>query len=86
MPSREHPYAVYGKWEPKPKSNMTREQRDKLFQAHQELGIIHGHVAEVTHDIHEAGKLANKVLDAQLAISEAMLAVAKAMDMSPESD
>ena len=38
------------------------------------------------NDLHEAGKLANRMLDAQLEISEAMLAVAKALDMSPESD
>ena len=59
MPSREHPYAVYGKWEPKTKVHMTMEQRDKLFQAHQELSIIPWDLAEVTNDLHEAGKLAN---------------------------
>ena len=66
--------------------NMTKKQRDRLFKAHQDLRVIHGHVAAVTGEIHKSGQMGDKVLDAQLAISEAMTAVSNALDISPEPD
>jgi HEAT repeat protein len=60
-------------------ATLTREDRDILFAAHQELANVHGEVTKVTAAQHERDESAELVLDAQLAISDAMMAVAKAL-------
>ena len=62
-------------------ATITRVERDTLFTAHQALAQIHGKIAEITAAQHSRDESAEVVLDAQLAISDAMLAVSRALDV-----
>lgn len=58
---------------------LTREQRETLRNVHSDLCDLHRKVNEVTIATHQNGELAEETLNAQLAISDAMRAVHKAM-------
>lgn len=60
-------------------TTLSRQERDVLFAAHAALANLHGKVTEVTVAQHSRNESAEKVLDAQLAISDAMLAISKAL-------
>jgi len=62
-------------------ATLTQQDRDKLFSAHQGLANLHGEVTEVTRAQHARNESAELALDAQLAISDAMMAVSKALGM-----
>jgi hypothetical protein len=62
-------------------ATLTRDERDILFAAHQALAEIHGEVTKVTVAQHSRYVRAELALNAQLGISDAMMAVRKALGM-----
>ena len=63
--------------------NLSRDQRNELLALHTELVTVHGKATAVAASLHDEGKLAGEVIDVQLAISEVMDKIGKAV-FTPE--
>lgn len=54
-------------------------QRDVLYDVHAQLQKLHETVCDITTELHARGHCGGKVLDAQIAITNAMCAVSEAL-------
>jgi hypothetical protein len=59
---------------------LTRAERDELTKVHRAIARIHKRVNKITTAQHARNELST-ALDAQLAISDALVAVSKAMEV-----
>jgi hypothetical protein len=62
-------------------ATLNRAERETLYAAHRTLGLVHSRITTVTEAQNDREEDAEKALDAQLAISDAMMAVAKALNL-----
>jgi hypothetical protein len=62
-------------------TTLTRNERDELYAVHRALARLHSRVTKVTAAQHARNESADDALNAQLAISDALMAVSKATEV-----
>jgi hypothetical protein len=62
-------------------TTLTRDERDELYKVHRAIARLHSRVNKITTAQQARDGRADATLDAQLAISDALVAVSKSLSL-----